>query len=94
MFFSITKIAYFSGMQKAQPQDARAEENTKDKPIRCPSGKQLAVEGGALGVGRTHWGEWSIIWEGAFFPAEALRGGFKDKLALELGFENWWHLNI
>lgn len=24
------------------------------------------------------------------FPVEAVSGGFRDKLALELGFENWW----
>lgn len=31
---------------------------------------------------------------GLFLPGEAIRGGFKNKEALELGFENWWDLNI
>lgn len=46
-------------------------------------------------MGRTHGPEWPIIWVGAaFFPPEALRAVFKDKLALELGFEIWWAVSV
>lgn len=47
-------------------------------------------------MGRTHGPEWPIIWVGVvfFFAAEALRAVFKDKLALELGFEIWWAVSI